>query len=155
MIWFSSWTWKCGILPCTPGSPVWGSLGVWVVGPPDMGCIVKRELSQKKKFFTIRSDPHLWSQALGSDQKNKIVGTSGWNELRMNGWMDGWMDGCTSLYLHRKQYYKVGFSESKIILNLSYWESSSVLEPVSLQTPPVHQRPAGNLLLYYLRWTNK
>jgi len=35
----------------------------------------------------LRSNPHLWSQALGSDRKNEITDTSGQNEFPPQG---GW-----------------------------------------------------------------
>ena len=42
--------------------------------------VVKRELSLKARLcllVDLRSNPHLWSQTVGSDRKNEIVDTSG------------------------------------------------------------------------------
>lgn len=42
--------------------------------------LVKKDLNRKVKVSIYQSNPHLWSRAVGSDPKNKMVDTSGRNE---------------------------------------------------------------------------
>jgi len=87
---------KCVFCVCITHSPLWS---VWLSLRHGWGCTqVKLRLNQPSEGAEpegktldlqvhLRSNPHLWSRALGSDRKNEIADTSGRNEFPPQG---GW-----------------------------------------------------------------